>query len=474
MRTRRFTAISLEALVCVACSTAGPKDADIVVGEALTSDPSTYFINSDLVWHNATTAQVAYWQVEGSATINGIAATTAGAPWQLKATGDFNKDGATDFAWQNGQTSEIGLWLADPTDKSQQRFDGRGIGTPVGWDLATAGDLDSDGNDDLFFRNTTTGANAVWYMHGFAVEGAYLPPVPDLSWHLKGISDLDGNGSPELVWRNDNGSNVGWQMNPSARRSILGSWPITAVGGGWDIAAVDDVDSDGKSDLLWRNASSGQTALWLMNGASIAKSAFISPNVTDPAWKLVGTRIPGGDASPAATTCNGGVDACDLLRCEGGYMRSWAAPAGDFTGSCTCVCDDPAIDKSKSDRGGKKRSETECTKEAKRIGGNLGAPGACNWITSDAGKAFGCKAKDEKAMKCNWSREQRYQVSANQAVLGGEVAVGNKVKPLVSGSLAAMADCVRWSCRKALLRPSALRIARTWRPLTPEVRRSAR
>ncbi len=34
----------------------------------------------------------------------------------------------------------------------------------------------------------------------------------------------------------------------------------------WLVTNVGDFNGDGKADLVWRNASTGQTAIWLMGG----------------------------------------------------------------------------------------------------------------------------------------------------------------------------------------------------------------
>ena len=55
----------------------------------------------------------------------------------------------------------------------------------------------------------------------------------------------------------------------------------------WKIVSVGDYNGDGKSDLLWRNESTGLVFMMLMNG--IAKSAegvvYNEPNLN---WKLLG------------------------------------------------------------------------------------------------------------------------------------------------------------------------------------------
>src|SRR6266571_2046383 len=48
-----------------------------------------------------------------------------------------------------------------------------------------------------------------------------------------------------------------------------------------------DFNGDGKSDILWRNNTSGQNAIWLMNGTTVSSNAAI-PTVTDLNWSIVG------------------------------------------------------------------------------------------------------------------------------------------------------------------------------------------
>jgi hypothetical protein len=43
---------------------------------------------------------------------------------------------------------------------------------------------------------------------------------------------------------------------------------------GWSIAQTGDYDGDGKSDLLWRDTS-GNIAMWFMNGVTVSSSASV-------------------------------------------------------------------------------------------------------------------------------------------------------------------------------------------------------
>ncbi|MGZ8269479.1 MAG: hypothetical protein ACXW20_18645, partial [Burkholderiales bacterium] len=51
-------------------------------------------------------------------------------------------------------------------------------------------------------------------------------------------------------------------------------------------AATGDYDGDGKADVLWRNMSTGDNAIWLMDGATVIDQRSI-PAVPDMGWQAV-------------------------------------------------------------------------------------------------------------------------------------------------------------------------------------------
>ena len=55
----------------------------------------------------------------------------------------------------------------------------------------------------------------------------------------------------------------------------------------WTIAQTGDYNGDGISDLLWRD-SSGNTAIWFMNGVTVASTAVVGNIPT--VWMLQATN----------------------------------------------------------------------------------------------------------------------------------------------------------------------------------------
>ncbi len=76
-------------------------------------------------------------------------------------------------------------------------------------------------------------------------------------------------------------------MNLVAPSSTQGISTVSDMN--WQIVGTPDLNSDGKPDILWRNTSGGQLALWYMNGVSFVSGQGVS-TVADQNWQIVGLR----------------------------------------------------------------------------------------------------------------------------------------------------------------------------------------
>jgi hypothetical protein len=93
----------------------------------------------------------------------------------------------------------------------------------------------------------------------------------------------------DIAWRDFRGNTAIWLMNGA---TILSSSEIGTVPTIWSIVGQRDFNGDGKDDLLWRD-NLGNTAIWFMNGVEVASSASVGNLPTT--WSVVGTGDFDGD-----------------------------------------------------------------------------------------------------------------------------------------------------------------------------------
>jgi hypothetical protein len=155
------------------------------------------------------------------------------------------------------------------------------------WKIAGIGDFDGDGRVDVLWRNGTTGDNYIYLMNGKSIAGeGYVRSVPDLNWKIAGVGDLNGDGKADIVWRNSvSGENYLYPMNGIA--IVAGEGYIRSVADQtWKIAAIGDYDGDGKSDIFWRNSSSGDNYLYPMDGTTVKPAEGYLRAVPDQNWQV--------------------------------------------------------------------------------------------------------------------------------------------------------------------------------------------
>jgi nucleoside phosphorylase len=242
---------------------------------------------AELLWHNLS-GDTAIWLMNGAAISQtgdfGVIPTT----WTVAGTGDFNGDGSGDILWRNTSTGDVAIWLMNGTAVSQAT-DFINVPVASGWTIAGTGDFNGDGKTDILWRNISTGDVAIWLMNGTTIVQAYdFDNIPiAANWTIVGTGDFNGDGYSDILWRNANGDVAIWLMNgfTVSQGSDFTNVPVAS---GWTIAETGDFNGDGKSDILWRNTSTGDLALWLMNGAAISQATDFSNVPVGSGWTIQG------------------------------------------------------------------------------------------------------------------------------------------------------------------------------------------
>jgi hypothetical protein len=97
-----------------------------------------------------------------------------------------------------------------------------------------------------------------------------------------GSHDFNSDGQSDIVLENTaTGDRAVWLMNGTtiASSSLLGSIPTS-----WRMAASGDFNADGQNDIVLENTTTGDRALWIMNGTTVTSSALLGSIPTN--WRI--------------------------------------------------------------------------------------------------------------------------------------------------------------------------------------------
>src|SRR5437879_7826427 len=122
-------------------------------------------------------------------------------------------------------------------------------------------------------------------MNGTTTTGGSLRTQADLNWQVAGVGDFNGDGRADILWRNSStGENYVWLMNGT---TITGKGSVrTEPDLNWQVAGVGDFNGDGTADILWRYSSTGENYVYLMNGTTNTGECYLAE--ADLNWQVHG------------------------------------------------------------------------------------------------------------------------------------------------------------------------------------------
>jgi len=203
----------------------------------------------------------------------------------------MDADGDFVVVWESFDSLGLGLGVFG------QRYDAAGDPTGSRFQLGVGRpDVAMDGGGAFVVTWTGYGASVDWGVQGqrFSAEG-----VPEggefevnsytTTTYAKPSVAMDADGDFVVTWLNWDGDSSG----------------ISAQRFDGAKTAVSDFDGDGKADILWRNTVTGNTVVWLMDGAARLAEGSIGWVPTD--WTIAGTGDFNGDGKADVLWRNSGT-----------------------------------------------------------------------------------------------------------------------------------------------------------------------
>ncbi len=108
------------------------------------------------------------------------------------------------------------------------------------------------------------------------------------------------------------------------------------VSNNWKVVAVQDMNADGKPDLVLQEFTTRQMYVWYMNGINRTGGAFLNPKTIGGAWRAVGGN--GAWVTVAAGASSATMDTPDGMDVERN-AESARTPESPATGSKQGGCD---------------------------------------------------------------------------------------------------------------------------------------
>jgi uncharacterized protein YegP (UPF0339 family) len=114
----------------------------------------------------------------------------------------------------------------------------------------------------------------------------YLRSVADPNWLVIGAGDFNGDGRDDILWRNaQTGENYLYPLNGTTILPGEG-YLRTVADQNWVMSRIGDFNGDGKADIFWRNVVTGQNYVYMMSGTSITNEGPVRAVAVETDWFL--------------------------------------------------------------------------------------------------------------------------------------------------------------------------------------------
>ena len=199
--------------------------------------------------------------------------------WVLEDSADFNGDGRGDLLAEGAEATDAqGFLMINIINSDGTGVDATGYLDMGGtaWSFTETGDLNGDGHDDIL-QTGNDGTAAQGFLRiqlmdsaGTGVDSSGFLGTGDGAWVLYAVEDMNDDGRDDLIWVGQ----AGTAAENTMRIQIIGTDGISvdATGypwiGGYTFLDVSDTDGNGRADLVLYTDNDVEIRMTESNGVS--------------------------------------------------------------------------------------------------------------------------------------------------------------------------------------------------------------
>ena len=220
-----------------------------------------------------------------------------GGAWELLDAADFNGDGRGDLLAEGVEaTLAQGFLMVNIIDSAGTGADATGYFEMGGtaWSFTETGDLNGDGHDDIL-QTGNDGTPAQGFLRiqlidsaGTGVDSSGFLGTGGGAWVLESVEDMNDDGRDDLIWVGQ----AGTPAENTMRIQIIGTDGISvdATGypwiGGYTFLDVSDTDGNGRADLVLYTDSDVEIRMTESDGVSWGDTGLVTRGAGG-AWEPV-------------------------------------------------------------------------------------------------------------------------------------------------------------------------------------------
>jgi hypothetical protein len=152
-------------------------------------------------------------------------------------------------------------------------------------------------NNGIVYHNNSDGQNIITRLNkNGEFAGNTTLPTTDTDWQIVSKSDFFNNGISQILWRNNkDGSNHIWQLDVNGKKIQSVILRKVNINDGWFVAGTGDFNNDQIADIVWRNAKTGDTHIWILDAQSNYSRSVIQVNVNEKEWSIADIKDVNND-----------------------------------------------------------------------------------------------------------------------------------------------------------------------------------